>query len=138
MFHPIASDIRKTVIAITLLTAFLCYSFFLYAKLPMQHHFLTPQADRGKQLWQELNCGACHQIYGLGGYLGPDLTNVYSLRGPDYIKSFLTNGTPSMPAFHLSDEESLSLLAYLQHIDSTGVSDPRSFIIYYDGTIEQK
>ena len=32
----------------------------------------------GRLVWQKYNCHTCHQLYGLGGYLGPDLTNVYS------------------------------------------------------------
>jgi len=41
----------------------------------------SEKALQGQQLWQQNNCFSCHQIYGLGGYLGPDLTNVYSQRG---------------------------------------------------------
>jgi nitric oxide reductase subunit C len=76
-------------------------------------------------------------VYGLGGYLGPDLTNAYSSRGKDYIKAFLKYGTAAMPKFNLKEPEITALLAYLKEIDASGRSDPRSFTINYDGTIEQ-
>ncbi len=41
-------------------------------------HPVGAPAAAGKLLYQKYNCQACHQIYGLGGYMGPDLTNVYS------------------------------------------------------------
>ena len=94
----------------------------------------------GKALWQEKNCMACHQIYGLGGFLGPDLTNVYSApgKGPGYIAAFVKSGTLVMPAFPLSDEEMSSLNAFMEHIDASGIADPKSFTIKPDGTIEQR
>jgi nitric oxide reductase subunit C len=96
-------------------------------------------ASEGKLLWQKYNCNACHQIYGLGGYLGPDLTNVYSHKGkgPDYIRTFLQHGTDIMPDFKLNDTEVNALVTYLQAVDATGTSDPKTFKIHADGTIEQ-
>ncbi|MCZ6597955.1 MAG: hypothetical protein O7B99_09975, partial [Planctomycetota bacterium] len=29
----------------------------------------------GLAVWRENNCQACHQVYGFGGFHGPDLTN---------------------------------------------------------------
>ncbi len=132
------SEFHKTITAIFLTVTFLCYSFCLYTSLPVRETSLSTNADHGKAIWQQYNCTACHQVYGLGGYLGPDLTNEYSQRGPDIIKALLKTGTNTMPAFELSEEETSALLAYLEHIDRTGISDPRSFKINSDGTISQK
>lgn len=132
------SDYHKAIIAVLLTTAFLSYSFYLYSNLPEDATGFTSEMDRGKELWQKHNCIACHQVYGLGGYLGPDLTNEYSLRGPEVIKAFLKAGTITMPAFHLTEEETTALLAYLQHTDKTGIADPRSYKIYANGTIDQE
>ncbi|MBS1508552.1 MAG: cytochrome c [Bacteroidetes bacterium] len=106
------------------------------------HIYLTPTTDgsdpavqAGKMIWQKKNCTACHQLYGLGGFLGPDLTNIYSAKGPDYIKSFVQGGTATMPAFILSDNELKSLIEFLKHVDETGRSDPRRFKINLNGTI---
>ncbi len=91
----------------------------------------------GKNIWQEKNCASCHQLYGLGGHLGPDLTNVASKRHKEYIKSFLKTGTKVMPNFNLSDSEINALLAFFEYIDKTGSSDPKSFELNVDGTITQ-
>jgi nitric oxide reductase subunit C len=95
-------------------------------------------ANTGKQIWQSKNCASCHQLYGLGGHLGPDLTNVYSKRQAAYISSFLKTGTQVMPNFHLSDAEIEALLAFFEYTDKSGVSDPKSFELNVDGTISHK
>ena len=117
--------------------SFLVYTFFIYTHLPQTKTTPDIAAQNGKMIWQNKNCNSCHQMYGLGGYLGPDLTNVYSKKGPDYIKAFLKSGTEIMPNFHLSNTEKDAMLAFLKETDATGNSDPKSFIINYDGTIQQ-
>lgn len=128
---------RKILVLLVLVTLFITYSAFLYVNPTSSGSNMSPAADKGKAVWQQYNCNACHQVYGLGGYLGPDLTNSYSFRGPDYIKVFLENGTGIMPDFHLGAEEISDLLAYLQYLDSSGNADPRSFKINSNGTITQ-
>lgn len=130
---------RKKITILTLTIMFLAYSAGLYISLPVPvtGKNITEEADKGKFVWQQYNCVACHQLYGLGGYLGPDLTNNYSLRGPDYIRAFLKTGTATMPNFHLSEQEIKALLGYLENIDASGNADPRTFITNIDGTIEQ-
>ncbi len=126
--------IKMTIFSLAFL--FSIYTWFVY-QLPVNEE-VEPEALKGKMIWQEKNCTACHQLYGLGGFLGPDLTNVYSTMGPEYIKAFARNGTSIMPAFALSDEELSFLTAFLQHVDATGHSDPRQFKISLDGTIDTK
>lgn len=79
------------------------------------------QAGKGKILFQENNCIACHQIYGLGGYLGPDLTTAYSdkSRGEAYMRAMLQSGGSRMPAYHFNKDEINSIIAYLKYVDST-------------------
>lgn len=132
-----ASDKIKIVIAALMVTVFLCYTFYLYASLPVKNYTSNEAVSKGKLVWQEKNCGACHQIYGLGGYLGPDLTNEYSLRSTDFIKVFLNDGTPTMPKFNLSEQEMSNLLSFLKNTDASGKSDPKTFTIQYNGTIKQ-
>lgn len=132
-----ASDKQKIIVAILLLVAFLSYSLILYLSLPVKDYTIGKESGRGKLVWQQYNCNACHQVYGLGGFLGPDLTNTYSLKGTAYIRTFLRNGTASMPNFHLTDGEINALTAWLKSIDASGSSDPRTFTLNYDGTIEQ-
>jgi nitric oxide reductase subunit C len=82
---------------------------------------MNEQAVSGKELFQKYNCGACHQIYGLGGYLGPELTDVVSKPGKTaaYLKAMMNSGIPPMPVYNLKDEETDQLLAYLIYINQT-------------------
>ena len=131
-------DKYKIVLIMLFCGAFLYYSFFLYSALPVQNSTVNKEALKGKIVWQQYNCNSCHQVYGLGGYLGPDLTNVYSKKGPGYIIAFLKSGTEIMPDFNLQKNEINDLLAYLKNIDQSGKSDPRTFTIKKDGTIAQE
>lgn len=128
---------RKHIVAALLIIAFISYSFFLYVSLPVKDYSISLDTNEGKLVWQQYNCNACHQVYGLGGYLGPDLTNTYTLKGPAYIKAFLQNGTAIMPKFDLKGREVIALLAYLQNIAASGKADPRTFKINTNGTIQQ-
>jgi nitric oxide reductase subunit C len=100
---------------------------------------ISEKSKSGKLLYQKYNCTACHQIYGLGGYLGPDLTNVISAKGKGqiYIKAILQTGTQRMPNFHLNENEIEELVAYFTYLNETGISPVKEFEIKYDGTVNQ-
>lgn len=100
--------------------------------------FLTADAKKGKLLFQKYNCTACHQLYGLGGYMGPDLTNVMSQpgKGSDYVNAFLAHGTNRMPDFSMNSEERKVLIAFLTYTDHTGKSPVNGgAVIQPDGSI---
>ena len=80
-------------------------------------------------VWQKHNCHTCHQLYGLGGYLGPDLTNVYSRSGNNehYIRGIVKSGVKQMPAFEISEEEMNALLQFLKNVDQSGTSNPQDY-----------
>ena len=99
---------------------------------------MDSQALRGQTLWQKNNCAACHQFYGLGGYLGPDLTNVASApgKGPKYIKAMLSAGVGAMPVFNFSPDEQASIIAFLSHVDKTGYFPNYEAPIRPDGWVQ--
>jgi nitric oxide reductase subunit C len=130
-------DRQKLFIITVLVVAFAGYSFYLYSALPAMNQY-NQDADSGRLTWQKYNCNACHQVYGLGGYLGPDITNVYSSKGGVYIRAFLKTGTSIMPDFHLSEKEINDLTSFMKAIDASGRSDPKTFILHENGTIEQQ
>ena len=103
-------------------------------------NLMTEDAQNGKLLFQKYNCTACHQLYGLGGYMGPDLTNMMSApgKGEIYAQALLQAGTQRMPNFNLSKDEIKSLVAYLKYVDKTGTSPVKKFEINFDGTVSQK
>lgn len=127
----------KLIIFIALAVCFLTYSYVLYTSDVREAVPASAAAQKGKLIWQQKNCQACHQIYGLGGHLGPDLTNVYSNRTEAYIRAFLKVGTPVMPDFQLSKNEMDDLVEFFKYINLTGISDPKSFKKHPDGTISQ-
>lgn len=130
------------IVFFSLVLLFLWYSGSLYNyafNSKPEGNFDKLLAREGAQVWQNNNCQACHQIYSLGGYLGPDLTNIYSAKnkGPAYIRSIIENGVKQMPAFKLGDKEMTALMEFLKSADQSGTADPRSFSIHPSGMIEQ-
>lgn len=95
-------------------------------------------ASEGRLVWQSYNCQACHQLYSLGGYLGPDLTNVISTpnKGANLVRAMIKSGTKQMPAFSLSDHEMSLLIEFLKSTDASGIADIRHFRLNEYGLIE--
>jgi nitric oxide reductase subunit C len=94
-------------------------------------------ARHGQRVFQDNNCIACHQFYGLGGYMGPDLTNVIRNRGEAYSRAFITAGTQRMPTFNLSMEETDALIAFLAFVDQTGTYPPEDYKVRWTGLVTQ-
>jgi nitric oxide reductase subunit C len=92
----------------------------------------------GAEVFQQYNCVACHQFYGLGGYMGPDLTNVVSNRGEAYARAFITAGTATMPNLGLQPEEIDAVVAYLAFVDKTGTYPPENYDVRWFGAVEQE
>ena len=120
-------------IFLLLFVCFLTFSIWIYA-IPLFSP--TPYSEKelhlvaeGRLVWQKNNCHTCHQLYGLGGYLGPDLTNVYSRTSNNeaYIKGIIKSGVKQMPAFEISDNEMKALLHFLKNVDATGTSNPQDY-----------
>ena len=114
----------RVFVALLLLLAYAGYSALVYTRgteLTAPQRSWSPQAAEGKALFQKHNCTACHQLYGLGGYLGPDLTQAWSdpRRGPAYLRALLQSGGSRMPNFHFTADEVESLLAYLRSVDAS-------------------
>jgi nitric oxide reductase subunit C len=83
----------------------------------------------GARLWHEHNCQACHQIYGYGGFLGPDLTNAASRFGDGLegmVAAMMAAGPGAMPRIEASPQQVDELGAWLRHIDATGRGQARS------------
>jgi nitric oxide reductase subunit C len=111
-----------------LFIAYAIYSLTVYTKGTEISLAVTPdekaEINKGKDLFQQYNCIACHQLYGLGGYLGPELTTAYSdkQRGEAYMKAFLMAGGTRMPNYHFNDNEVRSIISFLKYVDRTAVT----------------
>lgn len=125
-----------------LTTAFLTFSLTIYlsphSKAVAHHDYNTSLADTGKLVWQKYNCQSCHQIYGLGGYLGPDLTNILGRANKEYIQTVIQYGNRQMPVFQLTNDEVSALVEFFKYTNASGIADPRNFSIKPDGMIAPK
>ena len=86
---------------------------------------LSPLAAQGQDIWLRHNCQSCHQIYGFGGFLGPDLTNASQRLTVARLDLMLTVGAGRMPSFQLPPSDRRAVLQFLTELDRTGVSQPR-------------
>ena len=133
------SVLRITYVSLCILFIWYTLSIYSGAKEERAENFDTKKAASGRLVWQKYNCQACHQLYGLGGYLGPDLTNVYSAKnkGEEYINALIKSGTKQMPGFHLTALEMEQLMEFLRSTDASGSADPRDFTSSASGMIQQ-
>lgn len=100
---------------------------------------LTAEARRGEVLYREFNCTACHQFYGLGGYMGPDLTNVTIAegKGPAFARGVILHGSARMPALGVSPKEADDLVAFLEAVAATGTYPVRNMDLTAWGTYRE-
>jgi nitric oxide reductase subunit C len=127
---------------IVLSATFLIYSLSIYIQplsIKKDTRFNIEKASEGRLVWQCYNCQSCHQLYSLGGYLGPDLTNIMSNpnKGEKIVRAMVKSGTKQMPAFSLSDNEMNMLVEFLKSTDASGKADLRNFSISNFGMIEK-
>lgn len=125
---------NKIYTALFLFSAYLGFSFWVYTKGTegiSEIGVMSAEAHEGKILYQELNCTSCHQIFGLGGYLGPDLTHVISSpgKGPSYASALLKYGLLQMPDFQLDSVQVRKLIAYLAYVDSSASMEKKAYAL---------
>ncbi|MBL4844146.1 MAG: c-type cytochrome [Planctomycetes bacterium] len=87
---------------------------------------LEGKALAGRRLWHAKNCQACHQFYGYGGFLGPDLTNASTRVTRARLDRLLTQGSGGMPRFDLSRVEIDAVEAFLGAMNRTGRGQARA------------
>jgi nitric oxide reductase subunit C len=123
--HSLSMNRKIFLIFFLLLLTYFAYSYFVYSHCDKKN---TPLPDSsvlaGWKIWQKKNCQGCHQIYGLGGYMGPDLTNITSnpVKGPIYSRAFIQSGTAKMPNFKLTNAEVTAVVQFLAWVDKSGQS----------------
>lgn len=84
---------------------------------------LNDQAKHGKLIWEENNCMGCHTLMGEGAYYAPELTKVYSRKGPEYIRTVLNTKDGwgprgrKMVAYDFTVEEVDAVIAFFEWMD---------------------
>ena len=55
-------------------------------------------AKNGLDVYGKLNCAGCHIVNGQGGTLGPALTDIGALRGPQYLRQAIAEPAAALPS----------------------------------------
>lgn len=122
--NNIISPVTKVLLTVVFLI--FCLNSFSYAD--------QAEAEKGKKLFQERGCAACHSI-GKGKIAGPDLLGVTQRREEEWLKKWLKSPDTMimtdpiakemlgvymvpMPNLGLSDEEIEALIDYFEYEDS--------------------
>ena len=111
MFEP---SFKKGLLAVLVL-CFLVQSVLVYTDhVDLE---LSAKAIEGRRLYHESACQVCHQLWGQGGFLGPDLTNAASRVDETRLVSLLTVGSGQMPALSFNPRQIDQMNAFLKEID---------------------
>ena len=84
----------------------------------------VPELAEGRHLFESEGCRGCHKLNGVGGSIGPDLTEEgASQRSPEWLEShFLKPNAVSpgsaMPNFHFTREQAKDLTYYMLSLTS--------------------
>ena len=117
---------RKLLLTL-LVVMFFAQGFLVYSDKEKSRSIIFSQAShRGKKIWLQYNCQSCHQIYGFGGFLGPDLTNRGKLFEAESLQELLAEGPSQMPSIKISLTDARDLEAFFKAMDKTGISIAKS------------
>ncbi len=126
--EPLLSNTRKVLTAV-LIVAYVVQTLLVWRDPPSS----PPLGDRalvGAHVWHQHNCQACHQLYGYGGFLGPDLTNAATVHGAtglrERLEQVMSHGSAGMPPIEASAADLDALTAWLVHLDATGIGQARA------------
>ena len=84
----------------------------------------VPELTEGRHLFETQGCRGCHKLNGVGGSIGPDLTEEgANHRSPEWLeRHFLTPNAVSagsaMPNFHFTREQARDLTYYMLSLTS--------------------
>ena len=120
----------KLALLVALVACFAVQTILVYSD-PYVGEPLSETAQHGRRIWYAKNCQSCHQLYGFGGFLGPDLTNAAPGLTPERLEDVLTNGTGTMPAFQMPPQEIEAITQFLIAMDHSGRGKARA--LYGDG-----
>jgi len=104
---------------------FACQTYLVYADTT-ETRVLEGEELAGRRVWLANNCQACHQLYGFGGFLGPDLTNAASRLQKPQLADRLALGEGQMPKYDLPEDEVTALWEFLSAMNETGIGQARN------------
>jgi nitric oxide reductase subunit C len=112
-------------VAITTFTFAMLINYSINQIVPSQ---VSKESVKGKKVWEEKGCIQCHAILGNGGYSAPDLTDVISRRGEEWVVKFLQNPpilktSKTRRHIGLEKKESENMVNFLIFIEEIRVPD---------------
>jgi nitric oxide reductase subunit C len=111
---------------------FLVMTYMSHASYPERTHpqNITPEVEWGKKVWEKHACIDCHTLLGEGAYYAPELGNVMTRRGEEYVRLVLNTtaqqgwgSTRRMPKFDLSERDIEGLVAFFKWMDEVDTSN---------------
>ena len=114
----------KKLLMVFLVASFLVQTTLVYTDPPRPEP-MTGAALEGAKLWHEHNCQSCHQLYGFGGFLGPDLTNFTARTTEQRLREVMTGQSAQMPAFDLGEDGLNQMWEFLAYMNETGWGEAR-------------
>ncbi|MBI5885593.1 MAG: cytochrome c [Deltaproteobacteria bacterium] len=91
---------------------------------------ITAQVEWGKKVWEKHACIDCHTLFGEGAYYAPELGNVITRRGEDYVRTVLETDaiqgwgtTRKMPKFDLSKQDIDSLIEFFKWMNNVDTNN---------------
>lgn len=74
---------------------------YLLSLTPKDAGKVTGDPVKGKEVYDSSGCAGCHIIAGEGSGIGPELTSVGKLRGPNYLRTTLLYPGSDLPQAHV-------------------------------------
>ncbi len=108
-------------LVVIIITAIGFSALIYYSLIRVEPQYVSEEAKEGKRIWEENGCMECHAILGNGGYSAPELTDVISRRGEEWIEGFLLEAPVVRPSkrkrhLQLKGEKQQNILAYFRLI----------------------
>jgi putative heme-binding domain-containing protein len=113
---------------------------YLLSLTPKDTGTVTGDPAKGKEVYDSSGCAACHIIAGEGSGIGPELTTVGKMRGPNYLRSAVLYPGTDLPQAHIFLESGGQLDFLYVHVvtkdghafDGTRVAEDSFHIVLKD------
>jgi ubiquinol-cytochrome c reductase cytochrome b subunit len=113
---------RKPALAIGGVVVGVLIALEVLGALAAPSHPTTPENQLvvdGQKVFRDINCSYCHSINGVGGAVGPDLSNIASTLTKEQITQYLQNPDSMVPntlhpKLQFTAQELTALVAYLE------------------------
>ncbi len=95
----------------------------------------SPLVTAGRNAYRQINCSYCHSIGGVGGSVGPDLTNIASKLNSQQLTTYLQNPNAMIPQtlhpkLQFTQDELTALVSYLETLGAPVSYTPEAPVLF--------